>query len=211
MNHNRSQMKILIGTPIHEVKNYCMERWLQNVSGLTYPADLLMVDNSPGTDYLEKVKSYCKKHGIKKYKLKHLELPPEQKVFERVARSREIIRQEILIFDYDAWFSWECDQIIPSNTLDELVRIMNTGNFTIVSHNNLTRENPDLPNFDFGVALIKREALERYGFLLELGANPETPDTWEPSEEWFRKRILKDGSSIIEVDGVIKPIYHLDE
>ena len=50
-------MKILIGTPIHECKDYCMERWLKNVSKMEYPADLLLVDNSPGLTYVEQVKN----------------------------------------------------------------------------------------------------------------------------------------------------------
>jgi len=55
-------MKILIGAPIHECKDYCMERWLKNVSKMEYPADLLLVDNSPGLTYVEQVKDYCKKY-----------------------------------------------------------------------------------------------------------------------------------------------------
>lgn len=135
-------MKILIGTPIHKTKNYCMEKWLENVSRLEYPADLLMVDNSPDLDYTEKVKGYCAKYGITNYKIEHLELPYEQKIFERVARCREIIRKEVLSKGYDAWFSWECDQIIPTNTLNELIRIMRLEGFMMVDHNNWTRKPP---------------------------------------------------------------------
>ncbi len=203
-------MKILIGTPIHQVKDYSMERWLKNVSKLSYPADLLMVDNSPGTNYMEKVKGYCKKYGIKNYKIVHIELPPEQEIHERVARSREIIRQELLSHDYDAWFTWECDQIIPTSALDELVGMMKTGDFMMVNHNGWGRGNPDIANTDFGVSLIKRECLEKYGFILDFGTDPNMPNTWETGENWFRKRVLRDGGSYIEVYGVIKPIYHLD-
>src|SRR3989344_769052 len=218
-------MKILIGTPIHVSKDYSIERWLENVSKLTYPADLLIVDNSPGLEYMKKVKKYCSKYGIrpdrnlgqspisngvKNYKIKHLELPPEQKFFERLNRSREIIRQEVLSKGYDAWFSWESDQLIPPNALDELIKLMNAGDFAMVDHNNWTREIPNLPNFDWGVALISRKALEKYSFILDFGTDPEMPDTWEPSEAWFRKRVIRDGDGFLEVDGVIKPIYHLN-
>ncbi|MBI2049649.1 hypothetical protein HYT32_01965 [Candidatus Roizmanbacteria bacterium] len=206
-------MKILIGTPIHRVKDYCMERWLENVARLqsASSADLLLVDNSPGLDYMGKVKGYCAKYGMTSYKIKHLEIPQEQKMFERVARCREVIRQYLLSKRYDAWFSWECDQIIPINALDKLVRLMNTGDFVMVSHNNWTREIPDLPNFDWGVALIKRQVLEKYSFILEFGTDPDMPDTWEPGEAWFRKRILRSGDSFLEADGVINPIHHLKE
>lgn len=214
-------MKVLIGTPIHQVKEYAMERWLQNVAKLQleYPADLLMVDNSPNLSYMEKVKSYCAKYGIKNYKMEHLEIlhgeyvstEPDEQAHERIAHSREIIRKEILSKNYDAWFSWECDQIIPVNALDELVRLVRIEDIMIVYHNSWARDILDLPNCDGGVALIKREPLEKYGFILEFGTDPEMPDSWAPGEVWFKKRVLRGGGNYIEVYGVISPIYHLVE
>ena len=62
---------------------------------------------------------------------------------------------------------------------------------------------------DFGISLIARKALEKYSFLLKFGADPEMPDTWEPGEYWFKRRVLRDGGNSLEVDGLIKPIYHL--
>src|SRR3989344_1096234 len=116
-------MKILIGTPINEVKDYAMERWLKNVAKLQleYPADFIMVDNSPTEEYMETVKGYCEKYGIKNYKIKHLKIGEFQPPDEKIGRSREIIRQELLSGDYEAWFTWECDQIIPIDTLSKLV------------------------------------------------------------------------------------------
>ncbi len=199
-------MRVLIGTPIHESKDYAMERWLENVAKLQHdhPADLFMVDNSPGTQYMEKVEMYCAKHGITNYKIEHIELPPEQDKYERIARSREVIRNYFLAHDYEAWFTWECDQIIPINTLDKLIAIMKEGKYTMVNPNKWARENPTISNTDFGCCLIKREALEKYGFL-----NP--PGSWETGEAWFKSRVLHGGGSYIDVYGVIDPIYHLDK
>ncbi len=196
-------MKILIGTPIHEVKDYSMEKWLKNVAKLEYPADFFMVDNSPGADYVKKVKGYCAKYGITNYKIVHFKLPPEQKVYERVARSREVIRQEFLSKGYDAWFSWECDQIIPIDALDKLVRIMKAGDFMMVNHNSWLRDIPGRVDTNFGVSLISRAALKKYGFLLEFGTDPDMPDDWQPGEAWFKKRVLRGGGNSIEVQGVI--------
>lgn len=205
-------MKILIGTPVHVSKDYAMERWLHNVVGLTLetPADLLMIDNSPGLAYVEKVKGYCARFGIKNYKIIHLELPGEQEVYERVARCREEIRQEILTQNYDAWFSWECDQLIPDDGLTKLIKMMGTGDFTISSHSTWIRGRPGeiLPEL-FGTTLIKRAALIKHGFILKFGSDPEMPDTWEPGEKWFKRRVLRDGGSSIEADGVLSPIDHL--
>jgi len=200
--------KILIGTPIHQVKDYSMERWLKSVSELEYPADFLMVDNSPGYDYVEKVKDYCRKYNITNYKLEHLEINQELGADQRIGRSREIVRQEILSKDYDAWFSWECDQILPPHTLGKLIELKDSGNFMMVSHNSWTREIPNQPMNAFGCALIGREPLEKYGFLLEY---PDMPDCWHAGDVWFKKQILKGGGNYIEVSGIIKPIYHLEE
>lgn len=210
-------MKVLIGTPIHICKDYAMERWLQNVSRLEYPADLLMVDNSPCLDYVEKVKSYCAKYEIKNYKIEHLEISQGQKIdkgideqiHERVARSRETIRQKLLSSDYETWFSWECDQIIPTNALDKLVQLMEAGDFMIVNHNCWVNNISDQVNFDFGVTLIKRACLEKYSFIPKFGTDPDMSPSWYEAESWFRKRLLKDRCNYTEVVGVIEPIYHL--
>ncbi len=189
-----------------------MERWLENVSKLEYPADLLLVDNSPGTEYVETVKGYCAKYGITNYKITHLELPEEQKIYERVARAREVIRAEILSGTYDAWFSWECDEIIPTHALDILIQMADSGNFMMVNHNCWVRDVfPPQYNTDFGVSLIKRECLEKYSFLLEFGTDQDMPHGWEPGEAWFKKRVLRGGGNYIEIFGVIDPIYHLDK
>jgi hypothetical protein len=205
-------LKILIGTPIHICKDYAMERWLENVAKLRQqtPADLLLVDNSPGLDYVEKVKGYCEKYGVKNYKIEHLELPQEQEKFERVARSREVIRREFLSKDYDAWFAWDCDQIIPIDALGKLAQLMEEGDYMMVNPNKWNREIPGDPNIDFGCALIRRDSLEKYGFILEFGTDPDMPNSWEPGEAWFRKRVLRGGGKYINVYGVINPIYHLD-
>lgn len=200
-------MKVLIGTPIHQVKDYCIEKWLENVSKIAYPADLLLVDNSPGLEYVEKVKGYCVKYGIKNYKIEHLEINQENGADERIGRSREIIRQKILSENYDAWFSWECDQIIPPDTLGKLVRIMKAGNYMMIHPNSWSRVLPTEPNANFGCCLIRRGCLEKYGFLLEY---PNMPNCWHGGEVWFKKQVLAGGGNYIEVYGIIKPIYHLD-
>lgn len=206
-------MKILIGTPIHFVKEYSMRQWLENVANLQkkYPTDLLAVDNSIGPTYVETVKKYCQEFRVQNFKIVHIELPPEQRVFERVNRAREIIRKEVLEGGYDAWFSWECDQIIPVDALDKLVQIMELGKFSIVNHNGWGREEPENVNTDFGVSLIDRASLEKYSFILEkFGRPPDLPSSWEVGEVWFKTRVLRGGGSFVEVMGAIAPIYHLE-
>lgn len=202
-------MKVLLGTPIHESKDYCMERWLKNVAELTKltPTHLLLVDNSPGLDYMETVKGYCKKYSIKNFKIVHIDINKECNRDEKIGRSREGIRQHLLANGYDAWFSWESDQIIPTNTLVTLAKIMEAGNYSMIHPNAWSRENPNEPEANFGVCLISRDALEKYGFLLEY---PNMRDCWHGGEVWFKKQVIKGGGSYIEIYGIIKPILHLN-
>jgi hypothetical protein len=203
-------MKILIGTPIHQVKDYAMERWLAGVNTLRQhtPADFLMVDNSPDEKYMESVRGYCEKIGIKDYNLEHIDVHQENGADERIGRSREVIRQEILHGDYDAWFTWECDQIIPPDSLKKLVKLMENGNYQMVLPNTWAREVSGEPNANFGCALVRRECLEKYGFLLEY---PDMPNSWHGGEVWFKKQVLKGGGNYIEVYGMIDPVHHLNK
>ena len=214
-------MKVLIGTPIHKSKDYCMERWLQNVAKLqtVYPADLLLVDNSSGLDYIKKVKGYCQKYQITDYQTKHLDFPPlqgpkkeiDEQIHERIARSRELIRQVFLASDYDAYFYWESDILIPTNALNKLVDLMKVGSFWVVVHNCWVNNIPNQVNFDYGIVLFNRAVLKKYSFIPNFGTDPDKATCWYDAEIWFRKRLLKDKCTYTDVLGVIEPVYHLSK
>ena len=206
-------IKVLIGTPIHISKDYAMERWLENISNLKYPVDLLMVDNSPGADYVKKVTSYCEKYGVKNYKIDHFEIDQSLGTDIRVERSQEIIRQYILSNDYDAWFSWECDQIIPIDALNTLAGLMESGNFMMVVHDSQARWDPSILNTNMGITLIKRECLKKNRFLPNQGGDIsfDVSDSYNVNNPIFKKRVLESGGNYLEAYGVIKPIYHLSE
>lgn len=212
-------MRVLIGTPIHSSKDYCMEQWLGNVAELTKltPAHLLLVDNSPGMDYVKKVKDYCKKIGIKNYQIKHFEvinaqLDPDKLRNVNVEISQEMIRQTTIKGGYDVWFSWECDQIIPTNALDKLVKLAVAGDYMMVVANSWARTIPDELNANMGVTLISKKALNLGWFLpFKKGKiSLNLADFYNVDETMFKKRVLKSGGNYIEIYGVIEPIYHLN-
>lgn len=210
-------MKIIIGSPINEVKDYGMERWLKNVSELQYPADLLMVDNTQGPDYAEKVKGYCKKYGLRNYKIKHVEIDQNLDASTRrslgIEVSQETIRQEVLSYNYDAWFSWECDQIIPRDALDKLIAVMHRENSMMVIHNSWARTDSTEFNPDMGVTLIKKEALYKGWFLpIRNGViSQKLSDMYDVNHVMFKRRVLENGGNYIEAYGIVDPIYHLDK
>ncbi|MBF8249470.1 MAG: hypothetical protein HW400_71 [Candidatus Levybacteria bacterium] len=202
-------MRILLGTPVHECKDYAMERWLESVSKLNYPFDLLLIDNSENPGYVKKLRAYCKKYGITNYKLLHIDVARDAILDERLARCRELIRREILDKNYDAWFSLECDVIAPPDALSKLVNLIE--NYWMVSHAYPARGIPNGTNAELGISLIKQKALVRLGFSNEYGyVNPLLPNSRYGSDVWFIRRIdYASKGKRISVDGIIKPIYHL--
>ncbi len=204
-------MKILIGTPIHECKDYAVEKWLKSVSKLDYPFDLLMIDNSPDSKYLEKVHKYCKKYALTNYKLVHIEIDQDAILDERLARSREFIRNEVLDKGYDAWFSLECDVIAPSYALSKLVNLI--GDYWMIGHTYPSRDNPNEINAELGISLVKRQVLAKVGFINEYGyVDPLMPNCNYGSDVWFIRRIDRSSKEKrVVVAGIIKPIYHLNQ
>ena len=80
-------MKILIGTPVHQSKDYAMDRWMASVSKFDYPFNLLLVDNSDQLDYVKKLHGYCQRYGITNYAIKHIAVDSDAILDERLARA----------------------------------------------------------------------------------------------------------------------------
>lgn len=202
--------KVLLGTPIHQCKDYSMERWLKSLSKFEFPFDLLMVDNSPNPEYLKKVHNYCQETGISSYELLHIDISQDMVLDERLARSREIIRQKVLTGGYDVWFSLECDIIVPSDALSKLICLVD--DYPVVSHVYPGRGNPDQINQQLGVTLVNRQVLEKYSFAKGYGyINPKRPDSWYGSDVWFMRQVdIGKIGKHINIGGIIKPIYHLN-
>ena len=208
-------MKILIGTPIHICKDYAMERWVKNVANLQRlsPSDLLLVDNSPTKNYCEKVKKYCDKIGITNYKIQHVDFKKNASTDLRIEYCQEVIRQYCLFNNYDAWFSWECDQIIPTDTLGKLIQMMKSGNYSMVIANSWARWDGATLNTNMGVTLINLSCLKKNWFLpsREGKISLDPKDTYDINTYEYKKRVLASKQRYIEVFGIIKPIYHLNQ
>jgi predicted SAM-dependent methyltransferase len=190
-------MKTLIGTPIHQSQSHIIEKWLENVSQLRKPTDLFMVDSSSDRNFVRTVKLYCKKYGIKNYTIEHFDYHQENGEDERIGRSREIIRKQVLTGGYEVWFNWECEFSLPVDALDKMTTVMKAGNFMVVSHSpTLKRVSVD-PHVKFGCDLVRCELLKKYGFLLEY---PDMPNSWYLLGLWLKKRVARDGGRCLELD-----------
>ena len=84
----------------------------------------------------------------------------------------------------------------------------------IVMHNSLVRFDNNHSNFGWGLTLVTRECLEKYASLLPWVSRADyatIPNNRKLSDESaFAHRVLQQGGNYIKIDGIIKPIYHLD-
>ena len=197
-------MKILIGTPVHSVKDYCFAEWLEHLKQFEKIADVFFVDNSIGLDYKAKVES------LSSYETAHIDLDATKVDDERISYAREIIRQRVIDGGYDYWFSLESDLFVPANTLDELLRFGDE--FHAVHHSYPSRYNAYDIQTGFGCSLIKRETLEKFGFLLQFGEiDDKMPNCWHGNEAWFNYRIMRNGWKFCDLHGVVQGIKHITD
>jgi len=207
--------KILMGVPIHRKKDYSFLRWVEAISKLDYPnIELFVIDNSPDTEYVEYVKAKLPENF--KSTVIHIDVDKEDPE-ERISYARELIRKKVIDEGFDWWFSWETDTIAPPNILKELLSFGDR--FKLIHHMSPSRRDPDVDQENqFGLSLVHRDWLEKFGFLLENNepaggkVDPLMPTTWHGVDSWFNRRVLRESEgNFIELYGVVKPILHLDE
>ena len=107
-------MKVLVGCPTSEHKEYCLKEYMGAVRNLSYKNyDILLVDNSKDNRYYEKIKSL----GINVIKDGYLE-----RARDRIVHSRNMIREYVLDNDYDYFLSLEQDVIPPKDIIERLLK-----------------------------------------------------------------------------------------
>lgn len=116
MLHNmRNKPKILLFSPINEVKSYVIFEWLSIARSLNYDNyDILLIDNSQKNDLSKELESL----GL----LVESVNPKNKTHYQFIAESQEIARKQAIKSNYDYIFSFECDIIPPSlNILNDLL------------------------------------------------------------------------------------------
>ena len=201
---------LFIGTPIRDIKEYAIYDWLDNVKNINYPKYLYMVDNSDNPDFSKRIKKYCKKIDLTDFDLLFLGKMLGRENEYRLACSREAIRNKILNGNYNYWFSWECDIILPFNALNILISYM--GKFDVVSHCYPSREEKDTEVGGIGCSMFKREILECFNFLEGGGyamCDPLKPNCYHSGDSWLITRILRRGYKMVEFHNLLE-MRHLN-
>ncbi|MBS3143388.1 glycosyltransferase family 2 protein [Candidatus Woesearchaeota archaeon] len=106
-------MKILVGCPTSNHKEYSLKEYLEGVKKLSYEnIHFVLVDNSETSNYYEKLKSL----GVSVIKDKY-----KESAKERVINSRNILRRYFLENDYDYFLSLEQDVVPPKDVIEKLL------------------------------------------------------------------------------------------
>jgi hypothetical protein len=198
-------MEILIGTPIHECKEYSIPRWLKSVSELQGDWFLYMVDNSDMPEFCERVKKYCDDVGLTKYELLHLENMAGLNSEARLAPSREKIREKFLNGPYEHWMSWECDVLIAPNALELMLEW--APRFDIINHNYPDRDFPLMEIGGMGCSIYSRKVVEKYSFLTNGGygqCDKRLPNNYFSGDAYFIDRALWDGAKTVDFHNLFK-------
>lgn len=110
----KHNMKVLVGCPTYEGYAYCLDDYIKRVKEFVYnDFDLVLVDNSKSDTFVKKLRA----KGIHVLKAEHA-----KDVRERIAVSRNMLRDHVLQNNYEYFLSLEQDVIPPKDVLPRLLR-----------------------------------------------------------------------------------------
>ncbi len=145
-------------------KAYAFDRWLAAVRAITYPVDILVVDNSPNGEM-------AARYGDQ---IPMVVLPnPSEHPYERINASMEVIRRIFLGGTWDRWFNLECDIIPPPNIVDVLLDYGAEADWC--GHGYPVRGGSKQEVTGIGCAMLSRALAGAFSFT---EANQDSPDVW---------------------------------
>ncbi len=124
------QPKVLVGTPVCDLHEHCLEEYVEGLKSLTYSnMDILLVDNSKDDGFFRKVEGM----GIP---ITRIGWHPN--VRERLVRSRNVLRDKMLSEGHDYFLNLEQDIVPPKDIVERLVShgkdVVTAVYFTMISH-----------------------------------------------------------------------------
>lgn len=109
-------MKVLLVTTTYKGKSYIWDRFISRVKELTYPVDVLIVDNSEDLTYQDKLKE-----SVNDTNFKVIHSPYNERSKISLTNSQNLARQYFLDGDYTHFFSLESDLIPPKDIVEQLL------------------------------------------------------------------------------------------
>jgi hypothetical protein len=110
--HLSNSEKILLSCPTSDYKSYCQDKWLEHISKIEYPVDILIVENS---------KTSQNAFNLKGRGFNVIYQKPFNALNQTLSTCLNIIRDYAIKNEYDYLFSLESDQFPPLNVLDLLL------------------------------------------------------------------------------------------
>jgi len=107
--------KVLIASPVYDGMVYCFDNFINELKAVDYPEfDILIVDNSRGMDFFEKIV------GTSGVKVIRDDTDEERNAF-RVASSRNKILDYAIEENYDYLLMMDCDVMVPADIIEKLL------------------------------------------------------------------------------------------
>lgn len=139
------------------------------VKSLTYPVDVLVVDNSPFS-----VRGYYIEGKGFKYIWDEKSAADQTHAMLRITQSMEIIRRYFLDGPWDRWFNLEADVIPPPNVIETMLEWGK--NCDWISHSYPPRSGSGQQQ-GIGCSLLSRKLVQEFTFAA-LGDNPPDGGFW---------------------------------
>jgi hypothetical protein len=160
--------KILVGCPVMDSYEACMEDWLSAVKSFDYPVEILLTDTSKGRSFCNRWQDIVDMRFIG---------VGEETPFRRIALGMEFIREYALTYKFDYFLCVEIDVRPPPETASLLRRMMVAADYDYVAHTYPTRGSYGLGvMIGFGCTMFSREFMKRMRF--DGNSQYVYPDTW---------------------------------
>ncbi len=106
--------KVLVGSPVNEMYDYCIKEYVEAITSLSYKNyDILLVDNSKTDDFYKKLKSM----KVNIVRGGYFEEPRD-----RMVHSRNILREKVIDDNYDFLLNIDQDVIPPMNIIERFLQ-----------------------------------------------------------------------------------------
>ena len=158
--------KILVGCPVMDSYEACMEGWLSAVAAFDYPVEVLLTDTSKG-------RSFCNRWQDM-VDIRFLGVG-EETPFRRIALGMEFIREYALTYKFDYFLCVEVDVRPPAETPRLLRRLMVTAGYDYIAHTYPLKKSLGAM-IGFGCTMFSRAFMEMVRF--DGNSQYVYPDTW---------------------------------